>query len=275
MLLASHHTKSCALRIVGDDKPVAARHLMRAVYDFAAALFNGCLSHGDRLDTEIKQPCGIRVLRRLLHDGAEAYAAVIDEVITAHRAHRHAVFEFEAEVLRVELLRTRLVRARQFVPAHALRGGDIKHIALRVGLSRRRNRRHHVEGRAHRVGDHRNRADWQIHARHQQSAAIGLDGLHRRINVGDVQITQPGGARAMFRHVGRQREHTAVVAAIAAANHAVIHAALRIGTIGDVPAHYRAVEFRGRRGVAGHQFVPDETPGGAHCKVSLLNNSVR
>lgn len=79
----------------------------------------------------------------------------------------------------------------------------------------------------------------------------------------------------MFHHVGRQREHSTVVTAICAANHAAIPGALRIGTIGNLPADYRAIEFRGRRGVAGNQFVPDEGADSAHRKDPLWNKSVR
>src|SRR3546814_13967948 len=66
------------------------------------------------------------------------------------------------------------------------------------------------------------------------------------IHVVDAEITHPAGARTALLHLVAKLQDAAGIAAIAAHDHAIVHAARQAaGRIRERPSHNRAIEGRG------------------------------
>src|SRR3546814_15452282 len=72
-------------------------------------------------------------------------------------------------------------------------------------------------------------------------------------------ITHPAGARTALLHLVAKLQDAAGIAAIAAHDHAIVHAARQAaGRIRERPSRNRAIEGRGALWAAGHQRTPAE-----------------
>src|SRR3546814_509502 len=72
-------------------------------------------------------------------------------------------------------------------------------------------------------------------------------------------------SRTALLHLVAKLQDAAGIAAIAAHDHAIVHAARQAaGRIRERPSRNRAIEGRGAIWVAGHQLIPDE----ASCRVA-------
>src|SRR5690242_11423873 len=98
LIAGADQSESCAGRIIASRHPISTWHLMRSLGDASTTGFDGTSRGDERFHTEIEQPaCRTRSVGRLLHDGAETHAIVVDEAVVAHRSHGHHFVELEIE----------------------------------------------------------------------------------------------------------------------------------------------------------------------------------
>ncbi len=158
----------------------------------------------------------------------------------------------------VEIDRGIGIGGHELVPADVVRAVDREDVAAGVGLALGRERVHEVEGRALRVGDHRDAADAGLVLRpHMLLAALGEDRGDGGVDIGDMKIAEPGGPRAACLHLVGQGQHATRIPAVAALDHAIFEAGSD-GVGVDAPPDDGVVETLRRRRFGGHQFVPDE-----------------
>src|SRR5690348_6006156 len=93
------------LRVGRLDDHSAARHFRRTEQDLAAAGADRLDAAIEILDAEAEAPGRLPVRRR--EHGADHLAVLMDELIIAHRTHRHHIAELPSELLGIEAARRR------------------------------------------------------------------------------------------------------------------------------------------------------------------------
>src|SRR5689334_5889786 len=219
---------------------VAARHLHWAHHDLATLGFGSFLGLGNGRHAEIIAPVRMLILVHHAGDSTEANAMMVEETVFSVFAHVHELVAGPAELLAVEAPSRDGIARRQFVPGTAAILAWREDRARLVLAALRRDRLHHIEWRALRVGNHGDPADiGDIGCRHQSFPAGLLDRFDRLVDIRDVNVAEPGRTGTMLLHFSVERQHAAGEAAVCAD-----HAVAIVGFFGlaDVPADNRVIE---------------------------------